>query len=182
MPVLELTDLLFAEGTENMGGLIGEIYAILASDVESITLAPDGVTATAIVLKAGKKFSRIYFTKDTGKVEDAEVGERDGGSFETSLSFFSPGNSATLLKLKKMFNNGGFIFVAMDAQGQMRIVGSKLYPAYREPGNITTGGTPTERRGGTFNFKAASNSPALIFTGTVTLEAAPVVPEVPEGA
>ncbi|RNI27648.1 hypothetical protein EFA69_16145 [Rufibacter immobilis] len=173
MTLVVLEDLLFEEGTENMGGLVGEIYAAPASEVESITVAEDGVTATAIKMKAGKKMSRIYFTKDTGKVEDNEVGERDGGSFETTLGFFHPGNSAAVLKAKKKFNNGGFIFLAMDAQGQMRVVGSKLYPAYREAGSITTGGTPTERRGATFNFKAASNGPALIFTGTVPLEVAP---------
>lgn len=164
-----LTDLTFEEGTDNMGGLIGEIYVAKASDVKEITVAADGVTATGIVMEAGKTMNSIYFTRDTAKVEDTEVGERDGGSFESTLEWFTPGTSTQLLSMKKNFNNGGFIFIATDANGVQRVVGTKLYPAYREAGSVTTGGNPTERRGGTFRFKAASTAPAYAFTGVIPL-------------
>lgn len=164
-----LEDLLFAEGTKNMGGMAGFIFAALASDVLDITYDTDGVTVTAITMKSGKKFQKIYMTKDTGELKDTEVGERDGGSFETSLEWFTPDINGALLRMKTMFNNGGFIFIVMDANKVERVVGNLDYPAYREPGEIGTGKDPKGRRGGTFKFKAAANTPAPIFTGSVPL-------------
>jgi hypothetical protein len=166
-----LADFDFEEGTINMGGTAGKVYAIPASDVETIPAAgPDGVTvATAIVCKTGKKFAEIYMTSETGEVKDVEVGERDGGSFETNLEWWSPAISAELLALKSQFANGGFIFLVKDSNNVMRIVGSKDHPAYREPGEVTTGKAPKDRRGASFKFKASSPKPALIYTGVVPL-------------
>lgn len=166
MPIV-LDDLLFAEGTKNMGGMAGFIYAMLASDIAAIEYGPDGITVLSIDLKEGKKAAKIYMTMDTGEIKDTEVGERDGGSFETSLEWFTPDISPTLLKAKTMLNNGGFVFVAMDAQKVVRMVGSVDYPAYREPGEIGTGKDPKGRRGATFKFKSASSTPAPIYVGVM---------------
>ena len=169
-----LPDFNFEEGTINMGGTAGKVYAIPASDVETIP-APGAnslTVATAIVCKSGQKFAEIYMTSETGEVKDTEVGERDGGSFETGLEWWSPAISDELLTLKSKFANGGFIFLIKDSNNIMRIVGSKDHPAYREPGEITTGKAPKDRRGASFKFKASSPTPALIYTGPVPLTAA----------
>lgn len=168
---ITLADLDFEEGTINMGGTAGKVYAIPASDVLSIPApAAGGLTvATAIVCKTGKKFAELYMTSDTGEVKDVEVGERDGGSFETMLEWWSPAISDQLLRLKSQFANGGFIFIVKDSNAVFRIIGSKDHPAYREPGEITTGKGPKDRRGASFKFKASSPTPALIYTGVIPL-------------
>ncbi len=168
---ITLADLDFEEGTINMGGLAGYIYAAPVSDVESIPAPAAGTltVATAIVMKTGKKFTQIYMTSDTGEVKDVEVGERDGGSFETQLEWWTPAINEALLKLKSQFANGAFIFVVKDANGLKRIIGSLDHPAYREPGEINAGKAPKDRRGASFKFKAASPTPALIYTAEVPL-------------
>lgn len=164
----------FEEGTTNLGGLTREIFYAKASDVKLIPAPVDyaagGITVTtAITCKTGKQFGRIYVTADTGQVTDKEVGEKDGGSFETELDFFHPRISEQLLKLKRLFSNGGFIFLATDGNGVMRIVGSLDHPAYRVAAEAKTGMAPKDRNGGNFKMVAASATPALIYTGVVPL-------------
>jgi hypothetical protein len=168
-----LADLDFEEGTINMGGLAGYVFAIPARDVESIP-AHDPLTfevAGPIVLKPGKKFSSYYQTPDTGEVKDVEVGEKDSGSFEINAEWWMPSINGSVLKAKSDFANGAFILVMKDSNGVQRIVGSKDHPAYRVPGEITTGKAPKDRRGASFKWQAASPWPALIYTGSVPLVA-----------
>ncbi|MGV3588593.1 MAG: hypothetical protein ACO1OF_16425 [Adhaeribacter sp.] len=174
-----LKDLLWEEGTDNMGGLHGEILCCPASDVEIIPApAADSQTvATDIKCKLGKKFTRIYFTLDTAKLDDTEVGERDCASFENSLEWFTPGTSDELLYLKRKLNNGGFIYIVEDNNGVKRIVGSKHYPAYREPGSVNSGAGPKDKRGATFKVKSAAPHAAYIYTGQTAHLLAPAVAE-----
>ncbi|RZK36037.1 MAG: hypothetical protein EOO57_07970 [Hymenobacter sp.] len=165
-----LDDLEFEEGTINMGGTAGKVYAIPASDVESITPPAAGtmtVLAGGVKFKTGKKCAEIYTTADTGEVKDTEVGDKDSGSFETNAEFWTPRISDKVLNLKSKFANGGFILVMKDGNGTMRIIGSKDHPAYRVPKEIATGKAPKDRNGATFAFVAASATPAFIYTGTV---------------
>ncbi|MGI4865434.1 MAG: hypothetical protein ACRYFZ_16040 [Janthinobacterium lividum] len=164
-----LDDLEFEEGTINMGGTAGKVYAIPASDVEEITPPVAGsmtVLAGGVKFKTGKKCAEIYMTADTGEVKDVEVGEKDGGSFETNLEFWTPRISDKVLALKSKFANGGFIFFIKDGNGTWRIVGSKDHPAYRVPKEVGSGKAPKDRNGATFAFVAASATPAYIFAGT----------------
>ena len=165
---LVLADLIFEEGTSNMGGTAGHIWAIPASDVLSIdapTVAGT-LTTSKITFKTGKKCVQIYMTADTGEVKDTETGDKDAGSFTTGLEFWTPRISDKVLALKAMFANGGFIFVVKDGNGVMRIVGSKDHPAYRMPGEITTGKVAgKDKNGASFKFEAASATPALIYSG-----------------
>src|SRR5687767_9806584 len=89
-----MNDLLFTTGGDNVAGLVGEILACPTVDIESVpALAAASSLKTAaadIVCIPTKKFSRIYFTDETGKVETKTVGERDGKGRETILSFRFP--------------------------------------------------------------------------------------------
>jgi hypothetical protein len=165
---LILDDLEFEEGSVNMGGTAGKVYAIPASDVESITPPPAGsmtVPAGGVKFKTGKKCAEIYMTADTGEVKDVEVGEKDGGSFETNAEFWTPKISDKVLVLKSQLSNGGFILFMKDGNGTWRIIGSKDHPAYRVPKEIGTGKAPKDRNGASFKFDAASATPALIYGG-----------------
>jgi hypothetical protein len=163
-----LPDLDFEEGTINMGGTAGKVYAIPASQVESITPPPTGtltVPSGGVKFKTAAKCSEIYTTADTGEVKDVEVGEKDGGSFETNAEFWTPRISDKVLYLKSKFANGGFILFLKDGNGTWRIIGSKDHPAYRVPAEIGTGKNPKDRNGASFKFVAASATPAYIFAG-----------------
>jgi hypothetical protein len=164
-----LDDLEFEEGTINMGGTAGKVYAVAASDVESITPPPTNsmtVPTGGVKFKTGKKCAEIYTTADTGEVKDTEVGDKDSGSFETNAEFWTPRISDKVLNLKSKFANGGFILFMKDGNGTWRIIGSKDHPAYRVAKEIATGKAPKDRNGATFAFVAASATPAYIFAGT----------------
>ena len=166
--MIVLDDLTFEEGTINMGGTAGNVYAIPASQVKEIVAPAAGSLSTpTIITKTGQKFADIYATADTGEVKDVEVGDKDSGSFVTNAEFWTPRISDKMLNLKSKFANGGFILVMKDGNGTMRIIGSKDHPAYRVPGEIATGKAPKDRNGATFKFEAASATPAFIYTGTV---------------
>lgn len=163
-----LDDLEFEEGTINMGGTAGVVYAIPASKVKSIPAPAAGsLSVASIVFKTGEKCASIYMTADTGEVKDTEAGDKDSGSFVTSLEFWTPRVSDKMLYLKSQLANGGFIFVVKDGNGVARIIGSIDHPAYRVPAEIGTGKAPKDRNGATFKFEAASATPALIYTGDV---------------
>ena len=165
MPLV-LANLEFEEGTQNMGGTSGLIYAIPARDVLEITPPVSGTLTTSTVnFKTGKKCSTIYYTADTGEVKDVEVGEKDCGSFEVNMEAWTPRISDALLTLKSMLANGAYIFFMKDGNGVMRIIGSKDHPAYRTPGEIATGKAPKDKNGALLKFQAASPTPALIYSG-----------------
>ena len=168
---ITLANRLFEEGTRNMAGMRGRIFAAPASDVNQWTEPAAGATtlATDITCKTGKKFVEIYMTDETGQVEDQEVGEKDGGSWETTIEWWSPSIDEALLQLKANFANGGFVFIVEDAQKVKRIVGSPELPAYRVPDKVSTGKARKDRRGAGFKFMAPSPAPALIYTGDVPL-------------
>ena len=164
-----LDDLDFEEGTINMGGTAGKVYAIPASQVESITYPSDGsmtVAKDGVKFKPGKKCAEIYTTADTGSVKDQEAGEKDAGSFETNAEFWTPRISDKVLALKSKFVNGGFILFMKDGNGTWRIIGSKDHPAYRVAKEISTGQNPKDKNGASFAFVAASATPAYIYAGT----------------
>lgn len=169
-----IVDLEFEEGQKNMGGTAGTVLYIPASHIGTYTLdqTEDEVVLAAIAPKTGKKWGSIYMTRDTGMVEDTEVGEMDGGSFETQLEFFTPKIRKEVLRLKALFSNGGFIFAVKDGNGVQRIIGSPDHPAFRVPASIAGGKAPKDRNGASFKFSAANARPAPIFNGAISLAVA----------
>jgi hypothetical protein len=171
MDVLKVLDLDFAVGQINMGGLRGEVFYTAAQHVETWpALDADGVTySTAPVLKKGKRWAKVYTTKDTAGVTDKGVGELDGGSYETELEFFHPKIRVELIQLVNIFTNGGFIFVVKDGNGLRRVVGSPELPAYRSAEDVNAGKAAKDRNGVSFKFNASSPTPAPICNFDISL-------------
>ena len=170
----EVFDLAFEEGQINMGGTAGTILYVPASHVATLVLddTKQGVVVTSLTLKTGKKWSSIYTTRDTASVVDKEVGEMDGGSFETELEFWTPKIREEVLRLKALFSNGGFIFAVKDGNNVQRIVGSPDHPAFRVAADISAGKAPKDRNGASFKFSAANARPAPIYTAAIALTVA----------
>ena len=177
MPPFE--DVLWAQGKDNMGGLVGDIYFCPTEDVD-FTTPPTltGNTIDAIAVKAGKKFFRVYHTRGTGKIDDNIIGERDGKAYENMLEFFHPGNSEAMQKFKRLVKNTPGVWVAKDTDGKFRVLGivalgeegseivSLDMPAYVDTAPGTTGAAVEERRGTTMTVRSESPHPPL-FLNTV---------------
>lgn len=183
-------DILWTQGQDNMGGLVDDLYYVPIDDIDltvPLTLEADGVTIDDdIVLKATKKWFRIYHTRGTGKLDDSLVGERDGKSFENMVEFKFPGDTAALVKFKRQVANTPLAVICKDAQGNYRLLGVTLqkdpataadavtikFPAYIEQASGTTGAKGSDAKGHTFQIKAEAVCPPLFYTGEIDVSAA----------
>ncbi len=178
-------DLLWTQGKENMGGLLGDIFFIPIEDVDPAalpTLDVDGISLTGeIAPLSTKEFFQIYHTKGTGKIDDNTGGERDGKSFENLLEFFFPGQEKSVENFKKMVANTPGLWIAKDPQGNYRALGISAIggvvtldrPAYCESIASGTGAASTDKSGSTFQVKSEAPHPPLFYSGTIPTD--PVV-------
>lgn len=177
MPPFAAVDLLHTDGSLNMGSIQVEAYYAPVGDFlvmpevpnAPATLAEAAVIASNFTFKTGKCFKKMYITQDKGSVNDEIVGERDGKSFMNKLQAFHPGTKAEMLGFAALAANTGFIFIVVEADGQMRVIGSKAFPGKIDTGTITTSQTTAGLKGFTFEIGCASKTPAPIYTGTVAL-------------
>lgn len=177
-------DLIWEQG-DNMGGVQRIAYfADLDNDIDTDNwpgLPAEGQAATMedlitikqdIPMQQGGYWKQIYITLETGAVRDEQIGEYDGKSFENYLDIFHPGNRKDALAFARKINNGSFVFLAKDAEGYTRIIGSPQFPAKADSNSITTGQAVADRKGMTLTVKAFSNGPAPVYDGNIVLEAA----------
>ncbi|HMT28017.1 MAG TPA: hypothetical protein PKD91_01935, partial [Bacteroidia bacterium] len=86
----DFDDLLWPNGTDNIGGTQVNHYYAPLSHFSVLPVPPEPATTLSeivtisdnVVFYTGKKFLQIYSTIDTGRVLDKLVGELDGKSFE----------------------------------------------------------------------------------------------------
>ena len=179
-----MNDLLFTQGQDNLAGLIGELYVAPAEDVTTIpalTAAASLVTAGDIVLAAGKKFSRVYFTDETGKVEIKNVGERDGKGRETMLTVRHPALGIELENFIRQAQNTPVILIYKLARnGKKYVMGisqfditstalSKDIPAYFETGDTASGEKRPDQNGALLGWKFTSNHGPIEYGGAIDL-------------
>ena len=126
MPI-SFTDIIWEEGSENMGGLIGDVYFIPASaaDISGLTCT-DGISLIGNIVPVDEEVQqaiRIYATEGTVQLTDVQQGEIDGESVLTTLMFFFPGSTAASAALKRKLKTGRGIWFAKDTNGVMRCLG-----------------------------------------------------------
>jgi hypothetical protein len=172
-------DLVWPDGSDNIGGTqVMHFYTSLASistlpalPLSPLTL-PEVVTISEhILFYTGKKFFKLYSTMDTGRVVDKLVGEFDGKSFEHSFEFFFPGTLDMALAIVTKFANSNMIFIATEANGQKRLIGSKKFPAKISVADVDTGAKTADRKGIKMRVESRGTTPAPIYTGAITLAA-----------
>ena len=180
-------DILWTQGSDNMGGLVGDLYYAPTEDIDFTTpptLDADGVTVSGdITMKTGKFFNRIYHTRGTGKIDSTVVGERDGRSFENICEFKFPGETPEVVAFERQVLNTPLVVIGKDAQGRQRLLGINVikdtagtsdvltldFPAYLESLNATTGAAGSDAKGHTFQFKTEALSTPLFYTGAIPL-------------
>lgn len=181
-----LADLGWTQGSENMAGIVGDILYCPIEDIETFpVLSASGKLDTAatptgdFVCKTGKQFVRIYHTAETGKLDDAVVGERDGKSKENMLEFFFPGGKQEVAEFERFALNTPCVVICKDTSGFWRILGAVNLdnsnttltgdiPAYLESSSGTTGAARADRRGKTFQFKHSAPHAPVFYKGSVT--------------
>lgn len=180
---LVLADLGWAQGSQNMGGIIGNIYYCPIEDIETFPQASAAGkldTIESFVCKSTKKFISIYHTAETGKIDDTTVGERDGKSKENMLEFFFPGSKQEVAEFERFALNTPCVVIAKDTNGNYRALGIGSFdeatdiflgdiPAYLESSTGSTGAARADRRGKTFQFKHSANHEPIYYKGTIPL-------------
>lgn len=173
----DFDNLLWANGQDNIGGTeVTHYYAPLAQ-ISVMPVPPEPAStldemvtiSNGIGFYTGYKFHQIYSTLDTGRVQDKLVGEFDGKSFESSFEWYFPGTLAKALALISKFANSNMIFIATEANGQHRLIGSKSFPAKLSQADVDTGAKTSDRKGIRLKVESRGKTPAPIYTGVITL-------------
>jgi hypothetical protein len=161
---------------ENMGGLTQTVIFGLWDDVASWPTAPVapedveeyGEWVGDIVMKAGKKAFTFYSTDDTSELQINPVGEKDGMSFEMTLSVFNPGLKKKLLGFIAAIKNENVFLIAQDNEGQYYLLGDEKRAACMIPGDgVGTGKATADRKGANLKFVFKTNVPR-IYIGDVS--------------
>lgn len=152
----------------NAGGTDTYIYAILASDVIAIPAATNGDITTNISLVATKAWARWYITEDTGGIVSEPAGEMDGKSYNNTYTGFTPKLSAAMNKLLGDTNNGSYLFLIPDRNGNLWLLGDLGRPAkIAVSGN--TGENADARNGYTLTITSRSAGLPLKYSATVSV-------------
>lgn len=184
-----MNDLLFTQGADNLAGLVDKIWACPTEDIQTPpTLASAAsllTTSTAIACKTGKKFSQIYFTDETAKVETKSVGERDGKGRETILTGRYPALGTALEDfIRQCQNTPSVIVYRLARNGKLFMLGvsqldiattalSLAIPAYFEQGDASSGEKRADQNGALLGWKYTSAHGPVEYAGAVPLTPAP---------
>lgn len=185
MATFSATPLTWSDGTENMGGFKNyidiipiadidteaDLYATPTTDEEHVTI--DG-SHTLVSLKYWK---RVYVTPGTLKYTPENQGEIDGQSFKQKGAFFHPGSSDAVNAFARQVNNGNFILLLHEENGQRIQVGSVGHPARLKPAP-DFGMAAADRKGFTFEFEADGFVAAVRYKGTIPLSAVETEPAI----
>lgn len=167
----------YAKGRYNPAG-ITKVYWALPEDIAifPVLKTPDDADATlsslvtyatAIIMKAGKKFQEIYCTLEEGELKSTFAGNRDGKGKENMLEISFPGNDADFLGFEAYAANRDFIFLVKEKNGKYRVLGSLEDAAYLESGDATSGKKIADGRKNVLTFKASGPTAPPIYTTDV---------------
>lgn len=180
-----MNDLLYTQGQDNLAGLVDEAWICPKDDILTAPVLASATslltTSSPIVNKTGKKFSRMYFTDETGKVETKSVGERDGKAQETMLTGRHPAIGTPLADfIRQAQNTPSVIIYRLARNGKLYLLGftqldiastalSLAIPAYFEQGDSSTGEKRSDQNGALLGWKYTSQHGPVEYAGTVPL-------------
>lgn len=188
------TDLIWKEGDENLGGMIGNVYFIPKSilDTSGLTVDADGISLTgniAVKDAATQEAVEIYATEDTVQLTDTQGGSVDGENTTQTLIFFHPGGKKEQASLKRKLTVTPGIWIAKDSEGNWRVVGLAALQDPSVPGSYkvstdiqarvtakegTQGTRADTRKGTTYTVTYICTHEALFYNGDIPRKATPV--------
>lgn len=145
-------------GTGNMGGAqrtitYGRWADVITWPAPSIVVGHEGESEGDIQLAVGAEAYHIIATEETVDVKIAVVGELDGRSQESTITFFHPKVRAKLLNFINAIQNEDLFFIVNDNNGVMYLLGDAQRGANIATGEATTGTKFTDKNGATLTFK-----------------------------
>ena len=179
---MDTQDLTHTAGSDNTPGIQQQVFYAPLEDIATLP-APDKddsasttgtfadlVTITAdIIMKPGKQFRSIYVTLEEGDLKHEGQGETDSMSYKNSLEFAHPGSKPEALGFAQWVKNNNIVFLVPEVDGQVRLLGSRAYPAKLSSAPGGTGKKSTDGKKTTFTFHSSRKGPAPIFKGKVEL-------------
>lgn len=180
-----MKDLLFAQGQDNLAGLVDKIYIAAKDDIDSIpalAAAASLVTAAAdIVMKTTKRFHEMYFTDQTAQVAVISVGEVDGKGRETTLSMRYPALGVALEDAIRLYQNTDAVLIFRLARnGKLYAIGltqfdqaattlSLAIPCKFESGEANSGAARADQNGALLSWKFTAGHGPVEYAGVVPL-------------
>ena len=181
-----MNDLLFTQGQDNLAGIVGKIRIVPIEDVATVPALASAATlvlGSNIVLDALRKWSEVYFTDETGKVDFTPIGERDGKGLETKLTIRYPKFTTGLIDwVRSIQNTPSLVAFKMAASGKWYIMGlsqldisstalSMDIPVYFDTGEGTTGDQRASQNGMLITWVYRGAHGPVEYTGTFDLDA-----------
>ncbi len=123
MPPVSFTDQVYEEGKENLGGLLGAVYALPLSqaDISGLT-STDGAALTGTLALVGEQPAiKIDVSEDSIDLNTAQSGDANGERKTQTLMFFIPGQNQGALSRKLM--TVPMVWFVKDAELKFRVVG-----------------------------------------------------------
>lgn len=180
-----MNDLLFVQGQDNLAGLVDFAYISPSEDILTLPALAAATTlktaASPIVMKSGKKFTKIYFTDETAKIETKAVGERDGKGRESMLTGRYPALGTELEDAIRQYQNTPSVLIYRLARnGKLYMLGvsqfdiattvlSLAIPAYFESGDSGSGEKRADQNGALLGWKYTSAHGPIEYASTVPL-------------
>lgn len=169
-------DLDWADGSNNDGGLANYVYYAPLSHVNTFPTVPASPTTNAdvvtiaddFVMETGKKFLKVYCTRDMGELTSKMVGETDSKSYENKVDLFIPGNEAEIAAFLEKIKNTNAVWLVPDREGKVRVLGSENLPAKIEVGETTSGKKAGDARGTKMTISSVGRI-APFYTGDIPL-------------
>ncbi|MHB8209108.1 hypothetical protein [Mucilaginibacter sp.] len=172
------SDVIFADGQDNMGGIKKLAYIGVVGDFITISVPVPGDTdygstviiATPHVLAPTKKTIALYVMYDKSGIEAASAGGRKQKSFKTKVTLMYPGNDAEIIGLLNIIKNSDVIILAEPQNpedGDYIQIGTADLPASLDTASIKTGNAPDGEKGVTLEFTAPSSAGWYVYNAEV---------------
>jgi hypothetical protein len=146
---------------DNLGGC-RQFQFIPVEDVISMPDHKDYVIIEPPVVKFGKTFLIAYSTPKTLIFTEKQENNAAGTFFIQNITGFYPRVHPVVISLFKSMQNRKFLAVITDNNKYVRLAGSLEQPLeFRY--SLSTGNTPTERNGISYEFFCQSPHPAFFY-------------------
>ncbi len=176
---MDIGNLDFKTGSVNPSGIVPIAYRIKKEDITAfptIVDKPEAETTAALyanyvgdfVLKATKKFSKIYSTQGKGKVSFEPVGETDTRMYMNKGTLSFPDLTDEARAYAKEAANGDYVYVIPTPNKRFHVIGSADYRATSQISG-DSGDAPGSSKGLTINLECPDVTPLPRYVGEILL-------------
>jgi hypothetical protein len=169
----------WADGKINPSGIKTEVLFAAKSDIATfpgMTAAPATAAANVsmdgdFVMKAGKKWNRLYTTQGKGKVEFEPIGEKDCKMFMVKGMFKFPDLDYAAKNIAKSAVNANLVYVVClphETEKRYVVIGDSYYDVTTNVKG-SSGDAPGSDKGITIEVEAPATTPLPNYTGEILL-------------